>query len=132
MSTPTMNGSTVPRTRAIAPMTPAVLARPTSTSKAVATIAKSRNIAPPIRPIPASTGMSASPFSPPVLSPLKNASARPNRIAMAEPWIRPTVKYFDRIADSHMRRPTNAKAVSREFAMRTWSSISMLSSSHLT
>src|SRR5947208_1812685 len=57
-----MNGTTVPSPSAIAPIAPALRAWTTSTSKAVATIAKSRSIAPPINPIPASAGRSAKPF----------------------------------------------------------------------
>ncbi len=59
----------VPSASASTPISPARRASVTSTSKAVATMAKSRSIAPPIMPIPARAGMSAMPFFPPVYRP---------------------------------------------------------------
>ena len=61
-----MNGSTVPSTSATAPIIPALRASVACTSKAVATMAKSRSIAPPIRPMPPNSDRSARPFCPPV------------------------------------------------------------------
>ena len=64
-----MKGSTVPSSSATTPISPALRASVACTSKAVATMAKSRSIAPPIRPMPPKSDMSARPLWPPVCVP---------------------------------------------------------------
>ena len=93
---PTTNGNTIPTTIDTAPTTPALRASATSTSNAVATMAKSRSIAPPMMPMPANSGRSTIPFVPPVIAPPTHARISPITMAMAEPWIRPMVRCFDR------------------------------------
>ena len=83
-------------------------------------MAKSRSMAPPMMPMPDRTGTSASPDFPPVASPPKKASANPIRMAMAEPWMRPRVRYLDSAAESHMTTPTKAKAVRSALVSSTW------------
>jgi hypothetical protein len=39
-------------------------------------------------------------------------------IAIAEPWMRPKVRYFEIAPEIHIRIPTAAKAVISEFAAR--------------
>ena len=75
--------------------TPAFFSAPTSAPNAVATIAKSRNIAPPSVPTPASKEISDSPLSPPVTRPPHHARTRPSMIAMAEPCTWPRVSFAE-------------------------------------
>ncbi|MNP34465.1 hypothetical protein D3C76_1277530 [compost metagenome] len=118
-----MKGSTVPSNSATKPIIPALRASVACTSKAVATMAKSRSMAPPIRPIPENSAMSARPFCPPVTVPPTQASTRPMTMAMAEPCTRPKVRYFDITTDNHMIAPTTAKAVIRPLCSRAFSMI---------
>ncbi|MNF95475.1 hypothetical protein D3C84_782320 [compost metagenome] len=85
MLAPTMNGNTVPSNSAITPIIPAFFASVACTSNAVATMAKSRSIAPPIKPIPENSVRSARPFCPPVMVPPTHARTRPMTMAIAEP-----------------------------------------------
>ncbi|MNN46211.1 hypothetical protein D3C81_1605860 [compost metagenome] len=85
MHAPTINGRIVPNSSAITPINPAFFASVACTSNAVATIAKSRSIAPPIRPMPENSVRSASPFCPPVMVPPTHANTRPMTMAIAEP-----------------------------------------------
>jgi hypothetical protein len=90
------NGTMAPSARATTPSRPALRASRTLTSKAVATMAKSRSMPPPITARPANSGRSAIPFLPPVSMPPAKASARPMTMAMAEPWMRPAVSRWER------------------------------------
>ena len=77
------------------PINPASLRFLMSTPNAVATMAKSLNIAPPRIPTPANIGMSAKPFVPPSRSPPIYANTKPKTIAIAEPCIKPPVRFFE-------------------------------------
>ena len=59
----------MPKNSATTPDTPARLSSSMFTPKAVATMAKSRSMAPPSRPMPDSSGTSTRPFCPPVITP---------------------------------------------------------------
>ena len=71
-------------TSASAPARPAFFSSSSFTPKAVAIMAKSRNMPPPISAIPLKSVMSESPFLPPVSSPPSQASSRPAAMAIAE------------------------------------------------
>ena len=66
-----------------APIKPPLRNSSNRTPKAVATIERSRSMAPPIKPTPAKMGISASPRCPPVTVPPMNANAKPIMMAMA-------------------------------------------------
>src|SRR5450830_90401 len=108
-----MKGSTMPSNSAITPIKPALRASTACTSNAVATMAKSRSMAPPTRPMPPNSDKSARPLWPPLCTPPQYARPRPITMAMAEPCTRPRVRYFDSATDTSMISPTTANAVTR-------------------
>ena len=124
MLAPTINGRIVPSSNAITPIIPALRASVACTSNAVATMAKSRSIAPPIKPMPENSARSARPFWPPVIVPPTQARTSPMTMAIAEPWMRPKVRRLDSTTEIHMTTPTKANAVirplcSKPFSMRS-------------
>ena len=69
----------------ITPARPAFFNSLNCAPKAVATMAKSRIMPPPIRPMPLSRAKSATPRLPPVATPPYQAASKPTAMAMAEP-----------------------------------------------